>query len=106
LFERAIALDPNCADPYRWLALSQNHAWAYMNRPMDPFRRLSMVSARGAAELDPDDSASHLALAYMLLYERSWEESASELYGVTIRESAYGTFRKYRPPRVTTAYRP
>ena len=29
LFERAIALDPNYADAYRWLAISQNQAWVY-----------------------------------------------------------------------------
>ena len=29
LFERAIALDPNYADAYRWLAVSQCEAWVY-----------------------------------------------------------------------------
>ncbi len=78
LFERAIALDPNYAEAYRWLALSQGHAWAYMNRPMDPFRQLSITSAKKAVELDPNDSGSHWVLAVVLLYERRWEESARE----------------------------
>jgi len=78
LFERAIALDPNYADAYRWLALSQGHAWAYLNRPMDPLRQLSMASAKRAVELDPDDSGAHWVLAYILLYERLWEEAAKE----------------------------
>src|SRR5439155_3323856 len=42
LFERAIALDPNYAEAYIWLAYSQNQAWAHMNRPMAPFRQLSV----------------------------------------------------------------
>ena len=78
LFERAIALDPNYAEAYRWLAISQNHAWAYLSRPMDPFRQLSMVSAKRAVELDPNDSGTHWVLAYVLLFERRWDESAKE----------------------------
>jgi adenylate cyclase len=78
LFERAIALDPNYAEAHRFLAYSQNHAWAFMNRPMEHFRQLSMASAKRAVELDPDDSGSHMALANMLLFERRWEESAKE----------------------------
>src|SRR5206468_10016925 len=53
LFERAIALDPNYADAYRWLALGQCVGWLHMNRPMDPFRQLSMASAKKAVDLDP-----------------------------------------------------
>jgi TolB-like protein/class 3 adenylate cyclase len=78
LFERAIALDPSYAEAYRWLAISQNHAWAYLSRPMDPFRQLSMVSAKRAVELDPNDSGTHWVLAYVLLFERRWDESAKE----------------------------
>ena len=78
LFERAIALDPNYADALRWLALSQNHAWAYLNRPMDPLRQQSMASAKRAVELDPEDSGAHWVLAYVLLFERRWDESAKE----------------------------
>jgi adenylate cyclase len=78
LFEQAIALDPNYADAYRWLAVSQNHAWAYMNRPMDPLRQLSMAMASRAIELDPDDSRSHSVLAHMLFFDRRWDESAKE----------------------------
>ena len=78
LFERAIALDPNYAEAYCWLATMQNNAWAYMNYPMDPFRQQSMASAEKAVELDPDDSFSHSVLAFMLLYERRWDEFAKE----------------------------
>ena len=78
LFERAIALDPNYAEAYRWLAISQNHAWSHLSRPMDPFRQLSMVSAKKAVELDPNDPGTHWVLAYVLLFERRWDESAKE----------------------------
>jgi adenylate cyclase len=89
LFERAIALDPNYAEAYRWLAISQCEAWAYMNRPIDPLRQLSMASARKAVELDPDDSGSHGALAYVLLHERRWDESAKE-YEISLRLNPNG----------------
>jgi tetratricopeptide (TPR) repeat protein len=59
-------------------------AWAFMNRPMDPFRQLSMASAMRAVELDPDDSGSHEALAWVLLFERRWEESTKE-YEISLR---------------------
>jgi TolB-like protein len=78
LFERAIALDPNYAEAYRWLALGQSVGWLHMNRPMDPFRQLSMASAKKAVNLDAEDSGSHWVLAFVLLYERLWEESARE----------------------------
>ena len=78
LFERAIALDPSYAEAYRWLAISQNHAWSHLSRPMEPFRQLSMVSAKRAVELDPNDSGTHWVLAYVLLFERRWDESAKE----------------------------
>jgi TolB-like protein/class 3 adenylate cyclase len=78
LFERAIVLDPNYAEAYRWLALGQSIGWLHKNRPMDPFRQLSMASAKRAVELDPEDSGTHWVLAFVLLYERRWEESARE----------------------------
>jgi TolB-like protein len=78
LFEQAIALDPHYAEAYRFLAANQTNAWVYMNRPMVPFRQQSMASASKAVELDPDDSGSHWVLAYVLLLERRWDESAKE----------------------------
>jgi adenylate cyclase len=78
LFERAIALDPNYAEAYRWLAISQIYAWSHFGRPMDPLRQLSMASAKRAVELDPNDSGAHWVLAYALLFERRWDESATE----------------------------
>jgi TolB-like protein/class 3 adenylate cyclase len=78
LFERAVALDPNYADAYRYLAWTQNLAWAFMDRPMDPFRQLSMASAKRAVELDPGDSGTHHVLAVILLFERRWDDAAKE----------------------------
>ena len=78
LFERAIALDPNYAEAHRWLAFSQSVGWLHMNLPMDPFRRRSIESAKKAVALDHDDSGAHWVLAWVLLYERLWEESARE----------------------------
>jgi len=78
LFERAIALDPNYAEACRWLAICQSYAWTFMNHPMDPFRRRSKASAKKAVELDPGDSGSHWVFAFVLLYERRWDESVRE----------------------------
>ncbi|QKC83480.1 adenylate/guanylate cyclase domain-containing protein [Mesorhizobium sp. NZP2077] len=78
LFERAIALDPNYADAYRWLAMSQCEAWVFRNHPMIPLRQQSMASARKAIELDPENSGTHWVLAFILLVERQWDESAKE----------------------------
>jgi TolB-like protein len=78
LFERAIALDPRYAEAYRWLAVMQCMGWLHMNRPMHPFRELSMASAKKAVELDPEDPGAHCALATVLNYERRWAESAKE----------------------------
>ena len=78
LLEKAIALDPNYAEAYRWLAMGQSIGWLHMNLPMDPFRRLSIESAKKAVALDPEDSGTHWVLAFVLLYERLWEESAKE----------------------------
>jgi adenylate cyclase len=78
LFERAISLDPSYAEAYRWLALGQCVAWLHMNRPMDPLRAHAIISARKAVELDPEDSGAHWILAFVLLYERLWDESIKE----------------------------
>jgi tetratricopeptide (TPR) repeat protein len=78
LFERAIALEPNYAEAYCWLAKGQIQAWAFMNRPMDPFRQLAVTSANRAVELDPDYSGSHCVLAFLLLFECRWDECGKE----------------------------
>ncbi|MES0171272.1 adenylate/guanylate cyclase domain-containing protein [Mesorhizobium sp. M0006] len=84
LFERAIALDPSYADAYRWLAISQCEAWVFRNYPMNPLRQQSMASARKAVELDPENSGTHWVLAFILLLERQWDESAKE-YEISLR---------------------
>ena len=84
LFEQAIALDSNYADAYRWLAVSQCEAWVFRNHPMNPLRQQSMASARKAVELDPENSGTHWVLAFILLLERQWDESAKE-YEISLR---------------------
>jgi TolB-like protein len=78
LLEKATALDPNYAEAYRWLALVQSIGWLHVNLPMEPFRRLSIESAKRAVALDPEDSGTRWVMAFILLYERLWEESAKE----------------------------
>src|SRR5262249_8902494 len=78
LFERAIALDPNYAEAHRWLAMGQSFGWLHMGLPIEPFRRMSIESAKRAVALDPEDSGTHWVLAFVLLYERLWDDSDKE----------------------------
>jgi TolB-like protein/class 3 adenylate cyclase/tetratricopeptide (TPR) repeat protein len=78
LFERAIELDPKYGEAYRLLAAGHCMSWLHLGGPMHPFRELAVKLARKAVELDPGDSGAHWMLAFIILYERLWEESARE----------------------------
>ena len=78
LFEKAIALDPDYAEAYRWLACGQGMSWLHFGGPEDPLRRLSMINARKAVACDPGDAASHAILAFILMYEREWDMASAE----------------------------
>src|SRR5262249_55827128 len=51
MFERAIVLDPEFAEPHRWLAISWTSAWLYASEPMKTNRRRAFESAQKALAL-------------------------------------------------------
>jgi TolB-like protein len=88
LFERAIALDPNYSEAYRWLAHGQAMKWVIFGEPEEPWRRLALENARRAVACDPGDSAAHAVLAFILQYERDWDGASAE-YEHALRLNPY-----------------
>ena len=79
LFEQVIALDPNYAEAYRWLALGQCLSWLHFNAVMHPTRDLAVVNARKAVSLDLKDPAAHSVLGFVLMNEAMLDEAEEEL---------------------------
>jgi TolB-like protein/DNA-binding SARP family transcriptional activator len=75
LFERAIALDPNYSEAYRWLAQCQCLGWLHYGWPLHPSREESVTNSARAVELDPSDPAAHALHAMVLMYERRWDDA-------------------------------
>jgi TolB-like protein len=76
LFDRAIALDPEFAEPYRWLALDLHSAWLWGAVNHD--RRRALELAHKASVLDPNDAGSHWVLGLLLAKEGPWDEAEAE----------------------------
>lgn len=79
LLERAIALDQDYAEAHRWLGFSLWVSWINCNEPMELARARGVWEAERAVELDPNDGGNHWVLAYLLSYERRWEECEQAL---------------------------
>jgi TolB-like protein len=78
LLTRAIALDPDYAEAYRWLAMNHWMGWVHSGGPKEPDRHAALELARKAVALDPDNAGCRWILAYLLAYERSFTEADSE----------------------------
>jgi TolB-like protein len=78
LLTRAVALDPDYAEAYRWLALNHWMGWVHSGGPTESSRGIALELARKAAAIDPDDAGCRWALAYLLAYERSFAEADAE----------------------------
>lgn len=78
LLEQAIALDPDYAEAYRWLAMARRDAWNHGNIPVDTRRGTVLDLAKRAVDLDPNDSQCHATYALLLDYAGLWDASQSE----------------------------
>lgn len=78
MLTRAVSLDPDYAEAYRWLAMNHWMGLVHSGGPTAPARTTALELARKAVAIDPSDAGSRWVLAYLLAYERSFAESDSE----------------------------
>lgn len=78
MLTRAISLDPDYAEAYRWLAMNHWMGWVHWGEPIEASRRISLELARKAVAIDPNDAGCRWVLANLLAYERNFVESEAE----------------------------
>lgn len=78
LLARAVSLDPEYAEAYRWLAMNHWMGWVHSGGPTASSRHVALELARKAVAIDPNDAGSRWVLAYLLAYDRSFAESDAE----------------------------
>lgn len=78
MLTRAVSLDPDYAEPYRWLAMNHWMGWVHSGGPTESSRSVALDLARKAVAIDPDDAGCRWVLAYLLAYERSFAEADAE----------------------------
>jgi TolB-like protein/tetratricopeptide (TPR) repeat protein len=78
MLTRAVSLDPDYAEAYRWLAMNHWMGWVHSGGPTEPVRGVALDLARKAVALDPNDAGCRWTLAYLLAYERDFAQSDAE----------------------------
>jgi TolB-like protein/cytochrome c-type biogenesis protein CcmH/NrfG len=78
MLTRAISLDPDYAEAYRWLAMNHWMGWVHWGEPEQPARSVSLDLARKAVAIDPNDAGCRWVLANLLAYERRFDEADAE----------------------------
>ncbi|MEK1868417.1 MAG: winged helix-turn-helix domain-containing tetratricopeptide repeat protein, partial [Ensifer adhaerens] len=78
MLTRAVSLDPDYAEAYRWLAMNHWMGWVHWGEPIVPTRGIALDLARKAVAMDPNDAGCRWVLANLLAYERSFDESDAE----------------------------
>lgn len=78
MLTRALTLDPDYAEAYRWLAMNHWMGWVHWGEPVEPNRRLALDLARKAVAIDPNDAGCRWVLGNLLAYEHSFEEADAE----------------------------
>ncbi|PDT33676.1 adenylate cyclase [Rhizobium sp. M10] len=78
MLTRAVALDPDYAEAYRWLAMNHWMGWVHSGGPTEATRRIALQLARKAVAIDPNDAGCRWVLAYLLAYERDFAAADAE----------------------------
>ncbi|NGN43153.1 adenylate cyclase [Mesorhizobium sp. CGMCC 1.15528] len=78
MLTRAVSLDPEYAEAYRWLAMNHWMGWVHSGGPTVASRSVALELARKAVAIDPNDAGCRWVLAYLLAYERSFVEADAE----------------------------
>ncbi|OHV24844.1 adenylate cyclase [Rhizobium sp. RMa-01] len=78
MLTRAVSLDPDYAEAYRWLAMNHWMGWVHSGGPTKPRRSLALQLARRAVALDPNDAGCRWVLAYLLAYALEFSEADAE----------------------------
>jgi len=78
MLTRAISLDPDYAEAYRWLAMNHWMGWVHWGEPFEPARSTSLELARKAVAIDPNDAGCRWVLANLLAYERDFDQADVE----------------------------
>ena len=78
MLTRAISLDPDYAEAYRWLAMNHWMGWVHSGGPKELDRSTALGLAHKAVAIDPNDAGCRWVLAYLLAYERSFAEADAE----------------------------
>ncbi|RUM98241.1 adenylate cyclase [Pseudaminobacter arsenicus] len=78
MLTRAVSLDPEYAEAYRWLAMNHWMGWVHSGGPTESSRSIALELARKAVSIDPNDAGCRWVLAYLLAYERSFAEADAE----------------------------
>lgn len=78
MLTRAVLLDPEYAEAWRWLAMNHWMGWVHSGGPTEASRSIALELARKAVGIDPGDAGCRWVLAYLLAYERSFAEADAE----------------------------
>jgi TolB-like protein len=78
MLTRAVILDPEYAEAYRWLAMNHWMGWVHSGGPTEDTRNVALELARKAVALDPDNAGCRWILAYLLAYERHFTDADAE----------------------------
>jgi len=80
-FEEAVAIDPQFAAPYCYLARIENNFTMFWvaGTPLEPFRERAWQYARKAVALDDSDAHAHFCLAWCHLWRHEFEAARKHL---------------------------
>jgi TolB-like protein len=84
MFERAIALDPEFAEPYRWIALNLIDSWLLWGEPLEPNLQRAVAAGQKAVTLDPNDAGNRWVYGYLLVRGDQWAQAEAE-FAVALR---------------------